>query len=111
LPLCRIIQLGEVALPVEDPSTPEVAALVKDLADTLAHWRSTTGYGRGIAAAQLGVRQRVIFLQLLGEQPWPLANPEIIERSEEKTIVWDACLSFLSIFMQVERHRENRRPL
>jgi peptide deformylase len=108
--LRTILQLGdprlrEVALPVEDPSAPEIAALVRDLADTLAHWRSTTGYGRGIAAPQLSVRQRVIFLQLPGEQPWPLVNPEIVERSEETIIVWDACLSFLSIFMQVERHR------
>jgi peptide deformylase len=44
-------------------------------------------------------------LQLPVEQPWPLVNPEIVERSEEKIIVWDACLSFLSIFMQVERNR------
>jgi peptide deformylase len=106
-----ILQLGdprlrEVARPVENPSALEVASLVKDLADTLAHWRSTTGYGRGIAAPQLGVCQRVIFLQLPGERPWPLVNPEIIQHSEEKIIVWDACLSFLSIFMQVERHRE-----
>jgi len=108
--LRTILQLGdprlrEVAPPVKDPSIPEIAALVKDLADTLAHWRSTIGYGRGIAAPQLGVRQRVIFLQLPGEEPWPLVNPEIVERSEERIIVWDACLSFLSIFMQVERHR------
>ena len=79
---------------------------MKDLADTLAHWRATTGYGRGIAAPQIGVAQRVIFLQLPGAEPWPLVNPEIIERSAEKIVVWDACLSFLSIFMQVERHRE-----
>jgi peptide deformylase len=110
MPLQPILQLGdprlrEVALPVEDVSAPEVIALVRDLADTLAYWRSVTGYGRGIAAPQLGVRRRVIFLQLPGEQPWPLLNAEIIERSEEKIIVWDACLSFLSIFMQVERHR------
>jgi peptide deformylase len=93
-------------LPVGDPSAPQVAALVNDLADTLAYWRATTGYGRGIAAPQLGVPLRVIFLQLPGEKPWPLVNPEIVERSEEKIVVWDACLSFLSIFMQVERHRE-----
>ncbi len=80
--------------------------MVKDLADTLAHWRSTPGYGRGIAAPQLGVSLRVFFLQLPGAEPWPLVNPEIIERSAEKIVVWDACLSFLSIFMQVERHRE-----
>ena len=106
-----ILQLGdprlrEIALPVGDPSASEVAALVDDLADTLAHWRAKTGYGRGIAAPQLGVLQRVIFLQLPGAEPWPLINPKIIERSEEKIIVWDACLSFLSIFMQVERHRQ-----
>ena len=106
-----ILQLGdprlrEVALRVQDPSASEVGALIIDLADTLAHWRSTTGYGRGIAAPQLGVPLRVIFLQLPGENPWPLINPEIIEWSEEKIIVWDACLSFLSIFMQVERNRE-----
>ncbi len=106
-----ILQLGdprlrEIALPVENPSAPKVAALVDDLADTLAYWRATTGYGRGIAAPQLGQRLRVIFLQLPGEKPWPLVNPEILERSGEKIVVWDACLSFLSIFMQVERHRE-----
>jgi peptide deformylase len=106
-----VLQLGdprlrEVALPVEDPSSPAIAALVNDLADTLAHWRATTGYGRGIAAPQLGVPQRVIFLQLPEEKPRPLINPEVLERSTEKVVVWDACLSFLSIFMQVERHRE-----
>jgi peptide deformylase len=111
MPVRDVLQLGdprlrEVALPVEDPSTPEIATLVRDLVDTLAHWRSATGYGRGIAAPQLGVRQRVIFLQLPGGEPWPLVNPEIIDRSEERIVVWDACLSFLSIFMQVERHRE-----
>jgi peptide deformylase len=106
-----VLQLGdpklrEVATPIANPRAPEIAALVKDLADTLAHWRATTGYGRGIAAPQIGVAQRVIFLQLPGAQPWALVNPEIIERSPEKIVVWDACLSFLSIFMQVERHRE-----
>lgn len=106
-----VLQLGdpglrEVAKRVENPAAPEVRALMEDLADTLAHWRKATGYGRGIAAPQLGVNLRVIFLRLPGEGPWPLVNPVITERSAEKIVVWDACLSFLSIFMQVERHQE-----
>jgi peptide deformylase len=106
-----VLQLGdpalrEVAKRVADPTAPEIRALVTDLQDTLAHWRAETGYGRGIAAPQIGSALRVIFLKLPGEQPWPLINPEIIRKSEDKIIVWDACLSFLSIFMQVERHRE-----
>jgi peptide deformylase len=98
--------LREIARPVADPATPEIEALVEDLADTLAYWKKTTGYGRAIAAPQIGALLRVIFLQLPGADPWPLVNPEITERSKEKIVVWDACLSFLSIFMQVERHRE-----
>jgi len=103
-------QLGDPVLrepckEVKDPSAPEIRALVEDLQDTLAFWRKTTGYGRGIAAPQIGVSQRVIFLRLPGEDPWPLVNPNILERSAERIVVWDACLSFLSIFMQVERNR------
>jgi peptide deformylase len=106
-----VLQLGdpalrEIAAPVAYPSSPEIRALVQDLADTLGHWRASTGYGRGIAAPQIGAARRVIFLQLPGAEPWPLVNPEITWRSEEKIVVWDACLSFLSIFMQVQRHRE-----
>jgi len=106
-----VLQLGDpglrkIASRVEDPVAPEIRAIVEDLSDTLAYWKSTTGYGRAIAAPQIGAGVRVIFLQLPGAEPWPLVNPEITERSKEKIVVWDACLSFLSIFMQVERHRE-----
>ncbi|HTS34720.1 MAG TPA: peptide deformylase [Candidatus Solibacter sp.] len=106
-----ILQLGDPTLRqksqrVADPTARDISNLVRDLAETLAHARAETGYGRGIAAPQLGVLKRVIFLKLPGVEPWPLINPEIIEASDEKITVWDACLSFLAIFMQVERHRQ-----
>jgi peptide deformylase len=109
LPVREVLQLGdprlrEVAQPVQDTGSPEVAALVADLGDTLARWRRTTGYGRAIAAPQIGVGKRVVFLNL-GE-PWPMVNPSIVERSEETTVVWDACLSFLFVFCRVVRYRE-----
>jgi peptide deformylase len=49
-----VLQLGdpglrEVAARVADPTAPEIRALVQDLADTLAYWRASTGYGRGEA--------------------------------------------------------------
>jgi peptide deformylase len=111
MPIQTVLQLGdprlrEIAKRVVDPSSAEIRVLVEDLADTLAYWKNTTGYGRAIAAPQIGSSLRVIFLQLPGAEPWPFVNPQITERSEEKIVVWDACLSFLSIFMQVERHRE-----
>ena len=106
-----VLQLGDpglrvVAARVADAGAEEIRSLVSDLAETLAHWRARTGYGRGIAAPQIGAAVRVIFLQLPGAEPWPLVNPQITWHSEDKIVVWDACLSFLSIFMQVERYRE-----
>jgi peptide deformylase len=107
----EMLQLGnpglrEVAARVGNPASAKIQGLVEDLADTLLYWRTTTGYGRAIAAPQIGASVRVIFLKLPDGEPWPMVNPEITWRSEERIVVWDACLSFLSIFMQVERHRE-----
>lgn len=107
----EVLQLGnpklrEVAERVADATAEEIRVLVEDLADTLLYWRTSTGYGRAIAAPQIGAGLRVIFLKLPDGEPWPMVNPEITWRSEEKIVVWDACLSFLSVFMQVKRHRD-----
>ncbi len=106
-----ILQLGdprlrEIARPVEDPASAEVGLAIRDLTDTLVHARATTGYGRAIAAPQIGVPLRVILLRLPGAEPWAFINPALTARSDDKILVWDACLSFLCIFMQVERYRE-----
>lgn len=109
MPVREVLQLGDPMLrrvcePVADPAAAEAAAIVADLRDTLAHWRRTTGYGRGIAAPQIGVLKRIIFLNVDTKSPWPIINPEIVERSSETMVTWDACLSFLCIFLQVRRH-------
>ena len=110
MPIREILQLGnpqlrEMAASIEHPSSVATRSLIQDLGHTLAHWRASTGYGRAIAAPQIGVGLRAIFLQLPGRSPMPFINPEIIDRSGEKIVVWDTCLSFLSMFTQVERHR------
>jgi peptide deformylase len=110
VPVRPILQLGNPLLrrpceAVSDPRAADVRDLVADLADTVAHARATTGYGRAIAAPQIGALRRVVVLRLPGRPVWPLVNPEIVARSAETMTVWDACLSFLCIFMQVERHR------
>src|SRR5687768_2576166 len=102
----RVLQLGDPTLRmaaawVDDPTSARVATAIDDLRETLAHWRATTGYGRGIAAPQIGVLARIIFLNV--DRPSPMINPEIVARSPETMVVWDACLSFLSIFFQVTR--------
>jgi len=109
MPVRDIVRLGDPLLrtpcaPVGDPTHPGVAATVRDLADTLAHARATTGYGRAIAAPQIGVQRRIIFLNVDGATPWPLVDPRVVARADEMVTVWDGCLSFLSVFCQVPRH-------
>lgn len=113
MPIREVLQLGHPLLRqpcavVDDPTSPAITALVDDLAATVADWRARTGYGRAIAAPQIGELVRVIVLVLPGEEKWPLINPRIVWHSEDQEIVWDACLSFLEIFVQVPRWREIR---
>jgi peptide deformylase len=100
--------LRERCAPVADPRSATVRQLATDLTDTLAHARATTGYGRGIAAPQVGALERVVVLRLPSRdwEPWVLVNPQLVDRSADTMVLWDACLSFLQIFMRVRRHRE-----
>jgi peptide deformylase len=104
-----ILQLGNPLLleksgPVDDFSASDTQALVRDLSDTLASFREATGYGRGIAAPQIGVLKRAIFIRM---QPTgfcsALLNPEIIWSSDLKMELWDDCFSFPDLLVRVER--------
>jgi len=109
LVVVEVLQLGNPVLrerskPVLDPAYEDIAKLRDDLADTLRFWRETTGYGRGIAAPQIGVLKRVVFINI--DKPWLLVNPEIVEMSDEKMIIYDSCLSYLCVFFKVSRSRK-----
>lgn len=107
----EITQIGNpvlrmVASPVPDPTTAEVRRLAQDMADTLKDFQRRTGYGRGIAAPQVGVPWRMVVVDMpeLGGVT-TLVNPVITHRSKEMFTVWDACFSYFFLFFEVERHR------
>lgn len=96
-------RLREPARPVEWPDAPGVAAAAADVADTLADWAERTGYGRGMAAPQIGVALRLVHIRI-GE-PFTLLDPVIVGRSEETWEPWETCLSFsVAFFCTVRRH-------
>ena len=109
MPGREILQLGNPLLlqkshRIEDFSTSLTQSLIQDLRDTLVSFREATGYGRGIAAPQIGVLQRAIFIRM---QPTgfcsALLNPEIIRASDQKMQLWDDCFSFPDLLVRVER--------
>jgi peptide deformylase len=114
MPNKEILQLGNPLLwqessRVDDATSAETSQLIRDLSDTLAAFRETTGYGRGISAPQIGALKRVIFIRM---RPAgfcsPLINPEIVWASSETMELWDDCFSFPDLLVQVRRAAEIR---
>jgi peptide deformylase len=58
--------------------------------------------GVGLAAPQVGVPLRVIVLQMPGEQPMAIINPEIIKRAGEREVT-EGCLSILGYAGEIKR--------
>jgi peptide deformylase len=106
----EILQLGDPLLHLECRAVDgrDVSALVRDLSETLAAFRARHGYGRGIAAPQIGVWQRVIFIHMPDGFHGALINPRIERASDERFELWDDCFSFPDLMVRVSRAREVR---
>ncbi|HLS86453.1 MAG TPA: peptide deformylase [Burkholderiales bacterium] len=105
----RLLQVSEK---VTRFGTPELAALLQDMRDTMAHLN-----GAGLAAPQIGVLLRVVIFGVAsnprypGVEPVPdtvLINPVITPLSEEMEEGWEGCLSVPGMRGLVPRYRRLR---
>ncbi|WP_081082897.1 aminotransferase class IV [Burkholderia cepacia] len=104
----RILPVGtaslrDVARPVGDVTDPAVREAAGALRAALRAFRDEHGFGRAVAAPQIGVGQRMIALAMDG---WPdvIVNPEIVWHSDARMTLWDDCMCFPDLFVRVERH-------
>lgn len=79
---------------------------IEDLHNTLLDFRNRNGFGRAIAAPQIGVTKRIIYMFI--DKPTVIINPVIDQFSLERFEVWDDCLSFPNLLVKVERHKTCR---
>ena len=70
----------------------------------LDSFRMKNGFGRGIAGIQIGIKKRMIALNL-GKGSFVIVNPEIIRYSTETFIMWDDCMSFKDLIVRVKRFK------
>jgi threonine dehydratase/peptide deformylase len=103
-----ILVLGDPRLRVRCPAVgaPD-PGLARDLARVtaaLAEARARLGFGRALAAPQIGLARRIIAMDL-GAGPFVLIDPEIVWRSDDTLAVWDDCLSVPDRLVRVRRHR------
>ena len=82
-------RLAKKATPVTDPHA--IAPLIEDMLDTLYHSQD----GVGLASSQVARREAVIVIDYseTRDQPLVLLNPEITQRSAEKVMSTEGCLS------------------
>lgn len=115
----NIIQMGnpilkDIAAPIENPRSDDIARLAEDMKDTLVDIN-----GRGIAAPQISVSQRLVIYRLPADHmpegsttepvPWTaLVNPVIEPLSDNTQMIWERCLSLPGLFGRVKRHQDIR---
>jgi peptide deformylase len=103
-----LLLLGDPRLyTVCDPVTREELPLVKewvaDLHAVMEEIRATYHFGRAIAAPQLGIMKRLIYMNI--DRPVVFINPVLSGLSEELFELWDDCMSFPNLLVKLQRHR------
>ncbi|MDN3205210.1 peptide deformylase [Algoriphagus sediminis] len=103
-----ILKLGNPKLyekcePVLKSELDEVKGWVQDLHEAMEDIRRVYGFGRGIAAPQLGIMKRLFYLNL--DKPYVIINPELKNLSEDRFELWDDCMSFPNLLVKVSRHK------
>lgn len=104
-----VLQLGEPTLrrpcrQVGNVNDESIRQSIARLKSTLSRIRISLGFGRAIAASQLGLEDRILVLDL-GDGPLTMINPGITATSDDTTILWDDCFSFPELLVKVTRHR------
>lgn len=108
MPVRDILLLGnpklyEVSESVKREELDEFMNVVIDLHDTLMDFKERYGAGRAIAAPQIGVMKRIIYMFI--EEPVVFINPEVTQKSSEMMVVWDDCMCFPELLVKVARHK------
>lgn len=97
-------RLYEVCTPITQAELPQANAWVADLHNVMEEVKAKYNFGRGIAAPQLGIMKRLIYINI--DQPLVMINPEFSHMSEAMFELWDDCMSFPHLLVWVKRHQE-----
>ena len=96
-------KLYETCATVEPTELESLQPVITDLHDTMMDFRKRYNRGRAIAAPQIGVMLRLIYMHV--DQPVVFINPTLKDNSEEMIVVWDDCMSFPDLLVKVRRHK------
>ncbi len=96
-------RLYEICEPVLKEELSLVKGWVADLDNAMKEIRLKYNFGRAIAAPQLGIMKRLIYMNI--DKPVVFINPELSGLSEDMMELWDDCMSFPNLLVKLKRHR------
>lgn len=104
----EILKLGdprlyEISEEISAEDMPVLNEWVTDLHDTLLQYRRTYGAGRAVAAPQIGIKKRLLYM--LTDKEYVFINPEMHFPDDELMEVLDDCMSFPGLCVKVMRHK------
>ena len=97
-------RLYEVSETISEDEIPSVKDWVESMHEVMEAIRVEYKFGRAIAAPQLGIMKRLIYMNI--DAPIIIINPKFTYLSEDKFQVWDDCMSLPNLFVKVLRHKE-----
>lgn len=105
----KILLLGnpllyEVSKPVIKSDIPQLTPVIQDLHDTLMAFRKQYQAGRAIAAPQIGVMKRILYMCI--DKPVVFINPIITPIGKEQMEAMDDCMSFPNLLVKVLRYKK-----
>lgn len=104
----EILLLGDPRLyekceEVKREELEELRPVFTDLFDCIRGIRRDYGFGRAIAAPQIGVQKRLICM--LTDKPYVILNPTLEFVGDEQMELLDDCMSFPNLLVRVRRYR------
>ena len=96
-------QLYEISKKITEADIDYLPGWITDLHDTLMNYRKIYGAGRAVAAPQIGVQKRLLYMFV--DKPYVFINPVISFPDNEKYTLMDDCMSFPGLIVKVERYK------
>lgn len=99
-------KLYQISSPVAKRELSQLSPVIQDLHDTLLAFRNQFHAGRAIAAPQIGIHKRIVYMYI--NQPTVFINPVLKLIGDEEIEVMDDCMSFPNLLVKVRRHKKSR---
>ena len=95
-------QLYETSEDVKKEELEDLRPVFEDMFDCIKGIRRDYGFGRAIAAPQIGIKKRLICI--LTDKPYVIINPTLEFIGDEMMELMDDCMSFPKLLVRVRRY-------